>query len=1149
MSKNILGLDLGTNSIGWALISTEDNQPQEILGMGCRIIPLTTDESNQFSKGQAISKNADRTIRRTARKGYDRYQMRRAQLTLFLREHEMLPDRMDENIVTLWKMRADAATPGCQLSLKQIGRVLYHLNQKRGYKHAKADHSNDKQTQYVASVNQRYSDLCKRNQTIGQYFYEMILGSEVKIPNHGPYYTFRTKDQVYPRKAYEEEFDRIMAAQKIFYPEVLTDEIIDYLRNHIIFYQRKLRSCKHLVSLCEFELKPYKKDGRIVYGGPKCAPRTSPLAQLCAVWEATNNITLRNRKNEELLITLNDRKAIVKHMLTHEKLTVTDLNKILHITKDDGWYANKAVGKGLKGNTTLCQLRKALDDKYDNLLHFDIELEDTNYADITTGEVIQIVSPKVEKQPLFQLWHTIYSIDDSEELAAALRKNFNIDDEEVIDNLCKIDFKQPGYANKSHKFIRKLLPYLMQGYMYSEACELIGVNHSNSLTKTENENRPLKDHLPLLQKNELRQPVVEKILNQMIIIVNALHDRYGQIDEIRVELARELKQSREERNEAFKSINKRERDNKRIAERITACGLTPNRNRIIKYRLWEECEEKCFYCGEKIIKCRDFLAGTDDEVEHIIPKSVLFDNSYSNKVCVCKKCNGAKGNLTAIEFMERRGPIELEAYIKRVDEAFQAKRISKTKRDHLLWYLKDIPQDFIERQLRQSQYIARKAVEILQGCCRNVWTTCGSVTDFLRHQWGYDEILHMLNYERYAAADYTENVERNGVYVERIKGWSKRMDHRHHAIDALTIALTRQSYIQRLNTLNASRPQMYEEVKETCLQYNKNLSLLQNWINIQPHFSVEMVSEKVDGILVSFRAGQKTATPGKRYTYKGGRKTLVQKGIWVPRGPLSEDKVYGKLNDKYIIKYPLVEACKKKIVDPSIEALVKARLAEYRGDAVKAFVEPLYSAEGMMIRSVKCEIINTSLEPVRFDEQGNPIGYVIPGNNHHVAIYRDEFGKYSESIVSFWQAVKRKMYGIPVVIENPSEIWSHVIDKDIPQDILNLLPADKLQFIASLQINDMFILGMDEAEYEEAMNNKDYRKLNKYLYRVQTLSSNDYRFRLHIETTVDDKYDGVLNIEMSSRLNKLKRIRSMKSLFALSPHKVKVNILGEISEQ
>ena len=306
--KKILGLDLGTNSIGWAVVNADDNgKPLSIEGMGSRIVPLTPDDANEFTKGNAISKNKSRTEKRTARKGYDRYQLRRENLTVELRKLNMLPDEklIKLPVLELWEIRAKAATKGERLSLPEIGRVLYHINQKRGYKHAKSDESADaKQKAYVADVNARYAMIKERNQTIGQYLLEKLKESKIETPK-GILYTYRIKDQVFPRKAYESEFDQIMECQKLFYPAILTDEIIDKLRNEIIFYQRKLKSCKHLVSICDFGKREYKNnEGKIVFGGPKVAPKSSPLFQMCKIWEEVNNLTLRNRKNDELYITL-----------------------------------------------------------------------------------------------------------------------------------------------------------------------------------------------------------------------------------------------------------------------------------------------------------------------------------------------------------------------------------------------------------------------------------------------------------------------------------------------------------------------------------------------------------------------------------------------------------------------------------------------------------------------------------------------------------------------------------------------------------------------------------------------------------------------------------------------------------------------------
>lgn len=1164
--KKILGLDLGVSSIGWALITTDDNlKPNEILAMGSRIVPLSKDDNDQFIKGQAITKNADRTAMRSARKRLDRYQLRRNLLTQLLRKNNMLPENMNENVFTLWKLRADAADPSCKLSLPQIGRVLYHLNQKRGYKHVKSDSfSDNKLTEYITNVNSRYKELQATGKTIGQYFYQQLENG--KINNNGKFYsTFRIKGSVYPRVAYVAEFDAIIEAQKVYYPDILTPELIDTLRNRIIFYQRPLRSCKHLVSLCEFEMKVFKtENGKITYGGPKVAPRTSPLAELCKIWESVNNLTLVNRNNEKYKFTLGERQALVDFMMNHENLRLADIQKILGITKKDGWYVGDAIRKGLQGNNTVVALSKALETlsvfEREKMLRFNLKYVNTGVYNIETGEELLMISDEIEKEPLYRLWHIVYSSRSREELAHTLEKHYGITDDEIIDNLYKLDFVKPGYSNKSNKFMRKLLPYLQQGMMYSEACNYIGVNHSTSLTKDQNAVRELLNTIPQLQKNELRQPVIEKILNQMINVVNAIVKEYGAIDEIRVELARELKQSKKERDDAYKRNNINERKNKIIADKIAQMGIRVSKSRIQKYKMWEETQHKCIYC-DKIINLNEFLEGIDSEKEHIIPRSVLFDDSFSNKTCSCHDCNIAKGNKTGYDFVLGRGQIELDNYIERVDELFKKKAISRIKRDHLLWKYCDIPNDFIERQLRQTQYIAKKAVEILNQICRDVHVTSGGITDFLRHEWGYDEVLHTLNFLRYKEVGLTEIkiYENNGVKQEKevIKDWTKRIDHRHHAVDALIVALTRQTYIQRLNTLNAQKEheEMEKEVRITNKRWNEKRSLLQKWISLQPHFSVQEVMSKVDGILISFRACKRVTTPAKRVIYRKGKRIVVQTGLQVPRGSLSEQSVYGKVGNNYVIKYDLGDKFTPefagKIIDRNIQNIVIARLNAFGGDAKVAFVEPLYSDKyrSMQIRTIRCRanVSDKSVAAVKWDENGCPIGFAKLGNNHHVALYHDKNGNVQESVITFWEAVNRKQHGLPVIITNPTLMWNELINRDdVPQSLLENLPQDGWEFVTSMQVNEMFIMGMSDDAYYDAISLGNYQALNKYLFRVQKLSSNDYCFRYHIDTNVDDKFEGKVDAKLSMLMRKLIRCRSYSSFAKENPHKVKVNLLGQI---
>ena len=270
----------------------------------------------------------------------------------------------------------------------------------------------------------------------------------------------------------------------------------------------------------------------------------------------------------------------------------------------------------------------------------------------------------------------------------------------------------------------------------------------------------------------------------------------------------------------------------------------------------------------------------------------------------------------------------------------------------------------------------------------------------------------------------------------------------------------------------------------------------------------------------------------------------------MPRGALTEETIYGKLGDKFVVKYPLDHPSMKpeSIVDPTIRAIVKKRIAERGKDAFK---EPLYSAEGMEIKSVRCytTLSENGVVPVKQDEQGRNIGYAKKGNNHHVAIYQDKDGQYQEMVVSFWDAVERKKHGVPVVITNPHAVWDSIIDKDLPQEFLEKLPKDDWTYILSMQENEMFVLGMEEDEFNDALEVQNYAALNKHLYRVQKLTSHDYNFRYHTETKVDDKYEGVENGRNASMtLGALVPIRSFNSLFAQFPHKVKIDIMGRITK-
>ena len=1188
MSKHVLGLDLGVGSIGWCLIALDaQGDPAEILGMGSRVVPLNnaTKAIEAFNAGAAFTANQERTARRTMRRGFARYQLRRYRLRRELEKVGMLPDAalIQLPLLELWELRERAAAAGRRLTLPELGRVLCHINQKRGYRHVKSDAAaivgdegekkKDSNSAYLAGIRANDEKLQDEHKTVGQYFAEQLRRSQSESPTGG--ISYRIKDQIFSRQRYIDEYDQIMAAQRVHYPDILTDEFIRMLRDEVIFMQRPLKSCKHLVSLCEFEkqekvMRVQQDDGkggrqlveRRVKFGPKVAPKSSPLFQLCRIYEAVNNIRLTRPDGSPRDITPEERAKIVAHLQSSASLSFAALKKLL---KEKALIADQLTTKsGLKGNSTRVALASALQPypQYHHLLDMELEtrMMTVQLTDEETGEVtereVAVVTDSYVRQPLYRLWHILYSIEERQAMRRALITQLGMKEEDLdgglLDQLYRLDFVKPGYGNKSAKFICKLLPQLQQGLGYSEACTAVGYRHSNSPTSEEIAERTLLEKIPLLQRNELRQPLVEKILNQMINLVNALKAEYG-IDEVRVELARELKMSREERERMARNNKDREERNKEVAAKIRECGLYPTKPRIQKYMLWEEAGRQCLYCGQSIEEEQCLREG-GMEVEHIIPKSVLYDDSYGNKTCACRRCNKEKGNRTALEYIRAKGR-EAE-YMKRINDLLKEKKISYSKHQRLRWLKEDIPSDFLERQLRLTQYISRQAMAILQQGIRRVSASEGGVTARLRSLWGYGKILHTLNLDRYDSMGETERVSREGETTEelRITNWSKRMDHRHHAIDALVVASTRQGYIQRLNRVSSEseREAMSGEIEMQKATKTDKLSLLESWLTQRPHFSVRTVSDKVAEILISYRPGQRVVTRGRNIYRKkmadGREVTCVQRGVLVPRGELMEASFYGKILSqgrvRIVKRYPLHDL-KGEVVDPHLRELITTYNQELKSREKGAPIPPLCldKDKKQEVRSVRCYAKTLSLDkaiPMCFDEKGEPTAFVKSASNHHLALYRTPKGKLVESIVTFWDAVDRARYGIPLVITHPREVMEQVLQQgDIPESVLRSLPPSDWVFVESLQLNEMVIIGLSDEELQRALEVQDYRKLSEHLYRVQKLSAGKYFIRYHLDTDVDED-------NRSGRIPKFYQL-SLDAYKKNNVRKVRVDLLGRIS--
>ncbi|MDB5258776.1 MAG: cas9, partial [Chitinophagaceae bacterium] len=532
---------------------------------------------------------------------------------------------------------------------------------------------------------------------------------------------------------------------------------------------------------------------------------------------------------------------------------------------------------------------------------------------------------------------------------------------------------QPDHGSLSARSIRKIFPFLKAGNKYSEACALSGYNHSSSLTKEENDARILKDKIEILPKNSLRNPVVEKILNQMIHVVNSIikDPEFGKPDEVRIELARELKKSAKEREEMSANILGAKLDHERFRKTLTESPFyikNPTRNDIIRYKLYEELSTngyKTLYSEAYIPKEQLFSKSFD--IEHIIPQSKLFDDSFSNKTIEKRDVNIKKSNSTAFDFISKEYHSELESYKSVVEKLFKDNKISRAKYNKLLMTGDKIPDGFIDRDLRDTQYIAKKAKQLLQEVFRIVTPTTGSVTDRLREDWGLVNVMQELNFEKYKVLGLTELVEKkDGSTKERITDWSKRNDHRHHAMDALTVAFTRSAYIQYLNSLN-SKNENTAKGKEIYGIESKYLEKVFSEDGYKRVFKSPLTNfrsqarEHLENVLISFKAKNKVVTKNRNKIKLKGKDNYKEQITLTPRGQLHKETVYGKIKTIKVTEEKIdgkmtVEKA-STVCNSVFKELLLQRLAKFDNDPKKAFTSknsldknPIYLDQAQTIK-------------------------------------------------------------------------------------------------------------------------------------------------------------------------------------------------------
>lgn len=454
----------------------------------------------------------------------------------------------------------------------------------------------------------------------------------------------------------------------------------------------------------------------------------------------------------------------------------------------------------------------------------------------------------------------------------------------------------------------------------------------------------------LIPYNSLRNPVVEKTIRETLSLVKDIwnNEKLGRPDFIHVELGREMKNNNEDRKKISETNNKNRTEKERIAALIKELKY-PNFNEnsiadlekfrawkenggkegdqkfedlfksnkaefvkdaeIERYRCWAEQNYRSPYSGKAIPLSELFTEKF--QVDHIIPRSKFYDDSASNKVVVESRLNDLKGNSLAIQFIEDSqgrdlGVQSLEDYIKFVDEVFT----NKKKKRHLKLY--EVPEDFIERQMNDTKYISRTIAQFLRPVAigndsdEGVVYTSGNITSDLKGKWGLHKLWKEILKPRFERLEgilgeqlIFPNEEHDGDY--RFGKDYKRVDHRHHALDALIIACTSRSHIKYLNSLSS-----LSNLKKDSAEWAKwryLLSKRKKLENKEPgmtEFDVpwdgfyEAAKEALNAVIVSHKPSSKLVSKAvnKYYKWKEIEPGKWEKKIHYQEAPQDDDKYW-----------------------------------------------------------------------------------------------------------------------------------------------------------------------------------------------------------------------------------------------------------------
>ena len=800
-----LGLDVGTASLALVAVSLDaQGQPEKIIYHSGRIFEEPLDPGKKGSVGEP--KKARRRRARLARRLIDRRAGRLNAIADLCRlvgidPVAVPPDSGQE----IHRLRAEAVSK--PIPLPDLIRVFLRISKRRGYaggfRTKREDQEEGKVEGGISHLKKAMQETNPPCKYLGQYLWHRFQkGETLKLKNVGLYAE---------RAMLETEFDCIWEVQAKVLPvlnEAHDGRPLREIFKQTVFYQRPLKSVAPMVGNCQLEPSLPR------------APMAQPAMQTFRIEKQIADLRWGAGRRSRSLTT--EQKNVIRDLLT-EKETVKfeAIYKALkmagcHDSMDRTFNTDRFSRQELRGDSTRAAFR-ALDKKIEKRTGVNPDLSGQWQAlpPGTQVSAINFLADLGSQQEVDRPdWQNQYRRQDGAprtfkpEMVAFIDQLVNSGE---FDRLSKMGF-DGGRAAYSVKVLNRLMEKMCEGLDEDKAIEaLYGKRHK----QTGEIQRRLALHAPT------GNTVVDVALRELWREANKMLDVLKEPPaETVIELTRDMGLGVNRRREIEINIDKNQRERKRVAEELVKHGYATTASNIHRYLLWQEQDTNCPYCGRKM-GLSETVDGNITNRDHIIPKSLTrVGRQGDHLVLAHRSCNDEKDDRTPWQAWgstpERWTLIEAHAKVLK-----DKKRFTKARLLTLKDYEADVLDDeaiegFSARQFHETSWIAKLAAQWLRTICLDVSVSRGKLTAYLRRIWGLDTMIPQVRYEEgmpvldtdklpVSKEDferhrrYWEGHNRGAVGVEITdRRLEKRIDHRHHVIDALVTAMTSRGLFQKM---------------------------------------------------------------------------------------------------------------------------------------------------------------------------------------------------------------------------------------------------------------------------------------------------------------------------------------------------------------